>query len=366
MSTKKPKRKTAQRSKKTLHARIIKHRAAIIAKQARRSAYPFHKRLLLHPLSTFILLCAGVFMAGWTYQVIAATLISATVEAPALQAAATIDAPSDKAVLTSSAVDVSGSCPSLSYVVLTLNGAFNGVAWCSGSGTYRITTSLYPGNNTLTIQDYNQTDLQGPPTPSITVVYQPPAAKATETHGSAGTTAAPAPADTAAPTVAAPLLLTSDFHFQTFPSHQTFTWQLDLEGGTPPYTVTIDWGDSKTSKLSFPGDPVFSIQHRYAAAGYYPVVIKSVDNAGQTHVTQLAALITDSSGKAPFLNTASSNGGTGTAGTATNPGGAKRLANTTKWLLLAWPFYLVIGLMALSFWLGEKREFALVRIHHKR
>jgi hypothetical protein len=324
-----------------------------------------HKKLLLHPLSIFTILCCGVFMAGWTYQVLASTLISSTIEAPELQDAATLDSPPDGTVFTKASVTVSGSCPADSYVNLSVNGAFSGVAWCSSSGAYSVATSLYAGTNTLKVQDFNITDEPGPVTPSIQVIYTPPVVA--PTTSTVGSTSAPTAVSSASPTVAnpvgsAPLLLTSDFQFHTFTAAQTFTWQLDLEGGTPPYDVSIDWGDDSSSKLRFPGDPIFSVQHRYTAAGYYPVVVKSTDSIGQVRTTQLAALITNTNGQAAFLNPTNN----AISGTTDKTPITNRFPTTSRWLLLAWPFYLVVGLMLFSFWLGERREFALIHARRKR
>jgi hypothetical protein len=377
-----------------------KRAAAKATLKQHRSGYPIHKRMMLHPMSIFIFLCAGVFMAGWTYHVVAATIISSTIEAPPLTAAATLDTPADNAAFTTAGpVHVTGSCPSDSYVKVAVNGSFNGVAWCSGDGTYDITTSLFRGSDSVVVQDYNQTDLAGPATPGITVTYNPPfthslrslpssSGGSTSGSGTSGTSdnssSNPPASDTPQTSgtsqgtdnsstddtspVVKPLLLTSDFQFHTFASQTSFSWSVDLEGGSPPYDVLVNWGDGTTSRLRFPGDPIFSLRHTYKTSGYFAVVVNSTDSAGAQHVVQLAALITDKLGNAPFLTSgnihtppASSGESQGISQTAQSVS----LSNI-KWLLLAWPFYLVVILMTVSFWLGEKRELAVVTVRHRR
>jgi len=350
---------------------------------------------MLHPLAIFVMLCAGVFMVGWTYHAMAAITISSTIEAPPLQSAATISTPLADTAFTSSPIHVTGTCPDRSYVELSVNGSFKGVGWCV-TGTYNITTSLYRGTNVLSVQDFNETDLQGPTSlDTVTVSYTPPANAAPKNSTAAAASGSAAPTSSGnsssanssassssantpgVDTVTKPMLLTSDFQFHTFTEQKTFTWDLDLEGGAPPYNVTVAWGDGSTSHFRFPTDPVFSIRHTFNTSGYYAVVVKSVDTTGAQHSMQLAALITKKDGTAPFLNSSSTPGSTSSNG---NAGGAVVLnsnnkdtvkgtditskASTARWLLLAWPSYLVVILMTVSFWLGEKRELQLVFAKH--
>jgi len=314
-------------------------------------------------------------MVGWTYRVVAATVISSTVEAPALRTAATIQTPTSGTMLKTAQVNVNGTCPLNSYVTLNVNDSFNGVAWCSASNSYTITTSVYTGVNTIAVQDYNQTNEAGPTSAPIQVTYTastapaaggltaPTASNPSQTNnpGSSNTV-------TTTPVAASPLLLTSNFQFHAFTSQQTFNWQLDLEGGTPPYKVAVTWGDGKTSDLTFPGDPIFTIHHKYSTSGFYPVIVHSVDSVGQLHTTQLAALITNIDGTAPFVHTqATTSGGNSTPakpiGTASS---LPHLSGTVKFLFLAWPSYLIVLLMTISFWLGEKQEFFLLRPYRKQ
>ena len=385
---KNPKSRTSRTKPLTRHG-ASKRQLVHSIRKARRSNYPVHKRMLLNPLSMFILLCTGVFMAGWTYHVVAATLISSTIEAPPLDAPATIDTPDDGAAFVTSPTHITGSCPDNSYVELDINGAFHGAGLCdSGSNTYDIVSSLHGGTNTLDVQDYNLTDLAGPDSDSVQVTYTPPVAAASSDtststiSGSQSTISKSGAASNQQSTTPIPLLLTSDFQFHTFVAQKAFTWDLDLEGGTPPYDVNIDWGDGTTGHLRFPGDPVFTLRHVFQTDGYYAVVVNSTDKAGQQHVMQLAALITNKDGTASFLNTSSGGHGaaSGGAGSLASGTGSKSglssipiiggsSAAATHVLLVAWPFYIIVALMTVSFWLGEKREINLLVAparHHYR
>ena len=327
--------------------------------RAARTNYPAHKRVLLHPATLFGLLCAGVLITGWTLQVVAATTISSVIEAPPLQSAATITTPVSSAQLAALPTMVAGTCPPGSYVNLYSNKIFMGSAWCTDSA-FSIQTSLFAGDNSLAIQDFNSTNQAGPTSPSVLVTYQAPDAPgAPEASSPAGQAASAAPASTAPTTpvpqpdtittAGPPLLVTSSYHFKTFEAEKTFSWQVDLEGGTPPYQVHISWGDGQSSNLTFKTDPLITIRHTFKKSGYFAVAVTSTDSRGKRQVMQLAALITNPSGQAGFLGTDASGGGH--AGLASG-----LAASHAKWLRLAWPAYLVVLLMAASFWLGEERD----------
>lgn len=366
MPTKRTHARTVSRSSKRAGTARADRKAAL---KQHRAGYPLHKRAMLHPLGIFVMLCAGVFMTGWTYQAVASTTISSKIQAPSLQAAATIQSPSSSKSFSSPTVTVDGTCPNNSYVTLGINAAFHGAALCTNN-SYSLQASLYSGTNTLEVQAYNLTDMAGPATPTIEVVYTPPPAPAVTQNKPVAAVPSSQPSASSQPVATpTPLILSSDFNFHTFSTQNQFTWTVDLEGGTPPYLVNVNWGDGNSSQYKFPGDPVFSIGHTFKDSGYYPIIINSTDSQNQVHVMQLAALITDKHGKAAFL----SSGTAGPLGPPANgpggPGGLHGLPPNPfgpmspvgyKWLLVAWPFYLIVILMAVSFWLGEKREFALV------
>lgn len=315
----------------------------------------------MHPLSMFTMLCTGVLLYGLTAGVLADTTVSSVVEAPPLKIAATITAPADKTTTVSPSVQVTGTCPTNSYVNLLDNGAFSGTAWCSPNSDYTIPASLYPSNNTLSVQAYNVTNLPGPKTSGITLTYDPPVvAGSTSAGASSASTGQPTNTNTKSASTLAqndqsgstpPIVLTSTFKFTTFTAKQQFSWSLDLEGGVPPYKVHVDWGDGSNSDLVFKTDPVFTLYHLYAKAGYFPINIHSTDSKNQVKVLQLAALIKAPDGTLPFISTPKSgtNGSLAVTPTAKSP--------AIELLPFAWPSYAVLILMTASFWLGEIREY---------
>lgn len=213
-----------------------------------RQQRPLHIRMILHPITVMVILCVGVLIIGWTAHVIGDYYtLTAKVAAPPLPDGAVITSPAEATVLAKTPVDVTGTCPDSSYVKLTRNGTFSGVAWCAADNTYLITTDLYAGQNVLQAQDYNITDDAGPSTPSVTVTYNPPAPPPTKnpgtTSGSSSKTSTPKSTTptTTTSTSSSPLLLSGDFHYQAYFTGRNYAWTLHVSEGKVPYSVVTSW-----------------------------------------------------------------------------------------------------------------------------
>lgn len=334
----------------------------IIAKKRRRALMPFHKRVTLHPVNLLFLLCTGVLLVAWTLHAIAVSYtVTASVLAPELPSGAQITSPSDGQTFTSLPVIITGTCPPNSYVILTDNGQESGVSWCTNN-TFEIQTGLYAGLNTLNSQDYNITDNPGPTTPNITLTYNPPANQTqSNTSSSSSRQKSGSGSSNSNGTVSStvtPLIITTNFTFQAVATNQTFSTSLNVDGGVPPYQLSIDWGDGTSQTITLSNDPSFTINHIYHSHGYYPITTKVVDSIGNKQYLQTAAFI-----KLP-----------GAASFLTSPATPKppqislfsRFLRSTKgWLLVIWPSYLVVLLMVFCFWLGEKEQYKNFIYHFK-
>jgi len=370
-----PKQKQRKKSVSSVRIKSVKRRPT---KSRHRTLRPLHKRLFLHPIFVMIFLCVSVLIIGYTYHVVAASYtVSAIVDAPLLSEGATILSPVDGDTITNAPIVVSGTCPYQSYIKLYDNTLFSGTAWCTAGGTFQITTDLYSGTNSLLAQDYNITDQPGPASPAVTLTYTPPKSPSQPTGGSSSSSSSTiktSETETVIPATrgTTPLVLTSDFHYQTFVENDVFVWTLDVEGGIPPYAITANWGDGTSSAYNFNSDPQFQITHTYNKTGYYPIIVNSTDKVGNTRMLQLAALIR-LPGNANIFNpvvgaTACGLSGSSTkSGCTTSPSSGttqpssfsfNRIIKSFKgWMWLAWSSYLIILLMIISFWLGEREEY---------
>lgn len=322
------------------------------------------RRHTSYPTLAMILLMVGVLLASWTRWVAAAGptygpasgsyTVHVSVPGPPPSEPATIETtnnvPADQHVtVTALPLAVAGNCPVNTYEKLFRNSVFSGVSLCDATGSYQMQTALFPGVNRLQIQDYSLTDVAGPASPEVTVTYNPPAPPVTSgSTGSTNSSSAPA-------TITEPLVLKSSFLFQGYYRGESAPWSLDVEGGQPPYAISADWGDGTRDLISRPAAGDFDLAHSYEKAGgykgSYPVLFTVSDAAGTKSYLQLMAIINNPPAAAGSTHPTQPN--------------ITLLGSTPDWLhhlvRYVWPSYGVLLLMLSSFWLGERREFHLLK-----
>jgi len=315
-----------------------------IIKQQIRKKRGLHKRILMHPITMLFVLVIIVFVFEWTYRVVADTItITATVPAATLTTPAVITSPTDGFSFTTSNIEVEGYCPDSSYVNVYDNGGFSGTSMCTTGGTFQLELTLFVGQNDLVARAYNVTNQAAPDSSAVTVTYIAASAPTTPT-----------------PPAVLPLLLVSNFQYQTFVVNNTFSWRVQIQGGVPPITLTISWGDSKQTEVIKNATGILTIKHTFSQEGYYPVIIKATDANGNVHILQLAALIRNPNAANIYS--------TNYLLPAPTPDSLTKFFESTKtWLWIAWPSLAIIALMITSFYLGERQEYrdAIFRRRHK-
>jgi hypothetical protein len=118
-----------------------------------------------------ILLCAGVIIASSTFRSFAASYdVTAIVPAALITSPAQIVAPYHQQHITDDLTNVTGTCPTQSYVKLFRNSEFSGVSQCSDD-TFEVQTLLTLGENLLEAKVYNLTDQEGPSSSPIIVYH---------------------------------------------------------------------------------------------------------------------------------------------------------------------------------------------------
>lgn len=333
-----------------------------------------------YPLLTMIVLCVGVLIGGWTQIVKAATpvgspqlqanyTVHASVPAPAPTRPAVIASPADNQHFSEKPIIISGSCPvdaNGGYVSIYRNNFYSGTAICDSNGSYQLSIDLFSGANQLVARIYNFTDGAGPDSTPITVYYDAPATAIVPVQGSSnaktksatqGFSINSSPASGSLPVTAVPLTLSTDFTIRGYYVGQQSVWQLDLEGGTAPYAVAIDWGDGSNGIVSRGTSGLIKITHIYEKSGgfhgSYVVKFTASDAAGNQTFLQLLVVVNS---RHPS-----------TIGSTQNDNGAGFSSDVLHFLrTYIWPSYGLVVLMLVSFWLGERREFYALRSHRKR
>lgn len=237
--------------------------------------------------------------------------------------AATIRIPSDGQRFTETPITVSGTCPADTLVELFKNDIFAGSTTCTSSSTYSLQIDLMNGQNILVARVYDALNQPGPDSNTITVFYDglPPQADPLNSLEFGG----------------AQLLLNTDAVFRGVFPDKEMAVPIDILGGTPPYAVNVQWGDSTNKVIPRNDNMTFSATHAYKKPGTYQVSLQASDASGRVAFLTVAAIV---NGQPPVA-----------AGTTTPPTNA-----VTAQLLALWPLYAASVAVVISFWLGERRE----------
>jgi hypothetical protein len=243
-------------------------------------------------------------------------------------------------------ITVNGSCPpNAAYIELFRNGFMGGSAICSSSSTFEIQTDLFPGANELTAHSFNSTDDEGPVSAKVTVFYdvpQPPAPT--------GTPVVTKPTGGSSKPTGSPLTLKTAFVYKGYYVNQPVEWPLDVSGGTPPYAFNVDWGDGSNSVISRRESGQFNIKHTYAKPGgfkgSYKIRVQASDTDSNYAYLELFVIVNAKS--QDFLGSIYS-----------KP--PPSLTGLRGLLWVAWPAYLTVFLLVITFKLGEREELLILR-----
>jgi hypothetical protein len=239
---------------------------------------------------------------------------------PAPTVAATIAVPGNGESFTTSPITVRGNCPKGTLVEIFKNNIFAGSTACDSTGNYSISVDLLIGQNQLVARVFNSLNEQGPDSNVVTVYYN------------------------AAPFQGSPiaalnlggnqlLIVTNAVYRGTFPGQQ-LSIPITVLGGTEPYAVNIQWGDSSNTVVPRNNNLQFFTNHVYKNAGTYQVTLQASDSQGRVAFLTVAAIV---NGNATAVSSSSS----------TKP---------INKLLMLWPLYTAVLAAVISFWLGERRE----------
>lgn len=300
----------------------------------------------------------GVLLLATTLQVKAATVtVTAIANGPAPVNAAVILSPVQDSRFTDSSIPVSGTCEPGYYIKLFRNNIFSGVTLCTAGGTFSITTDLFAGRNDLVARTFNVADDEGPPSDTVTVYYDlptEPGEPGSPTDPGGGTGYQPG----GRPDPQTPFYLQTEYFFKAAYTGQKISWDFKILGGNGPFTVYATWGDGYSDMIRDVNQNTFTVEHIYNTLKeqreYYSVTIRVLDAGGHNASLQLIAIMND-----PNV----------ISGALVRPNDPSPL-NPSSWfsgvLKLIWSVYGIVFLMAVCFWLGERRGESLAARWHRR
>lgn len=297
-----------------------------------------HHRETSYALLVFLVLILGGLIASFTWSAKADSdcgvpstpactgsySVTAVVPGPRPSKPAVITSPQDGQVFTTNPVTVSGTCPDKSLVKIFTNGILVGSILCGPTERFSIPIDLVVGKNDLTALPYNALDQEGPTSPTVHVTLNQPAG---------------------GPGFSTELIIQSENYYRGTVPGSEITWPIELIGGQAPYAVSVDWGDGTSDLITRLAPGAFTVKHTYKKVGgylgYFPLIIRATDSVGHTAFLQLTTIV--NAAKAGASNTGDQNN------------------SITSKLWIIWPLWIVLLLMILSFWLGERREKAIMR-----
>jgi hypothetical protein len=253
--------------------------------------------------------------------------LSGTMPKAAPTTAATIGGPGDKQHFGTSPITVSGTCPLGTMVEVYKNDIFAGSAHCDDQETYTLKIDLLIGQNVLIARVYDALNQAGPDSNAVTVFYDavPPQLDSLSFMNFNDRQ----------------LLLNTDAIYRGIFPNQLLNIPINIIGGTPPFAVNVEWGDSTNKVLSRSDNLAFNAGHTYRKPGTYEISIQATDAQGHIAFLQVAAIVNGTP-----------------AAIASSNAATKTPANQ---LLVLWPLYAIIATIVASFWLGEQREKRVLR-----
>lgn len=328
--TKKATKQTKGSSQKTLlkPTKRFKLRIALHRHSGRRLPWQHTSYAGLFFLLT--LTGASLLLAGRAATASQGTIdLNGTVNGPPPTVAAQILHPADGAHVTSSILNVNGTCEEGLLIQVFRNDAFAGSAICSNDATFSLNVTVFSGANQLYAKSSDSLDRYAPNSNAITVYYDR------------------APSPGASSVGSLPLSILTTPIQQGVSAGQGMTLKYQIAGGALPYALSISWGDSTPDDLTVlnnTGD--FSSTHTYKAAGQYSITLNATDKNGQKASIQTIALVNGE--PAAGAVTASSPGCNTNQPSCTQSSSLVRLVNRV------WPAFVIACLMTFSFWIGER------------
>ena len=218
--------------------------------------------------------------------------VFAKVSADTPTVAASIGSPVNGVVVTEMPLVVEGTCEYVapaSIIEMYSGVSFLGSTPCTTSGTFTVNITLTPGTHQLVARTVNITDDYGPDSLPVSVTYAPVLPPEPPTTGHPSSPQGQ-PINPPSSIASSELRIRSKYTYITYGPSKDPVWVGSFEGGTPPYKITIDWGDGTTITYDNVNTSEQSFRHRYKEFVSYFISVTATDITGTSLTREFAAV----------------------------------------------------------------------------
>lgn len=222
-----------------------------------------------------------------------------------------------------SPTSISGTCPENTIVELFKNDIFAGSTACADTETFSLSIDMMIGKNIIKARVYDALNQAGPDSNEMTIYYDALPAQSSPLSSL---------------DLGSQIIINTDTAFRGVFPRKDLSIPIDIIGGTPPFAVNVQFGDSNNKILSRSDNTSFNVTHAYSRAGTYQVTIQVTDAKGNVAFLTVAVIVN------------------GDPNTATGSTSTSTPTSVVEKLLILWPLYVALIAIVISFFIGEKRE----------
>lgn len=332
-----------------------------------------HRRHTSYPILIILIVITGFFVfVGYDISSADSNIeVNLTVSSDPPTQGAIITAPTSDKVFKSPIIEVSGTCSITTEVVVYSNNVLVGSTLCTTSSTFQLNIQLFGGKNKLTALNYDGANQAGPITPPVVVRYAaPPDSGSTDVpvHPIVVPGITPTPPQSCAqkPTDdACNVVYTTTCENYSTGSNLPMSRNVRVAvvcmqrhastadsttigvlvwGGSPPYALTIDWGDGSTDLLRSVDKPgYFTVSKQFKSQGQYTVVLQVSDKSNKQAYMQVTVDAAGSEKPNDFV---------------------EYIGNSVSmsWFDSPVPTYLLAVAIVIGFWAGDYFERAILSV----
>jgi hypothetical protein len=233
-----------------------------------------HRHTSYHGLVVILLVAGAVmlFVTALGRTTVNAFSVGGTVKAPVPSSPAIITSLNDGDKLHYDSQNITGSCPIITpqvVVAILIDNVNVGSAVCDSANDFSLPVRLAPGAHAIVAQALTITSDPGPASVPLHVSFVPSNHKTTSTVTSQPNGPVISPN---------PLVISPQGSLLWLGDNKTATWAGTITGGTPPYKVYIDWGDSTRDTTDQTAGNA-SFNHTYSTLQPYNMSLSITDAA---------------------------------------------------------------------------------------